>query len=128
MPFYDFGIVTLSEHPEGRGSPYHDREGRQIGLFKWADLIGDPDYARVSYSELPDGTCISTVWFGVSHNPGKPLIFETIVFSPAGEAVECWRYQTRDEAHAGHDQIVASMTQPVEEREAKLVEGEWGTD
>lgn len=57
-----------------------------------------------------DEWMVSTVFLGLNHSlqPGPPLIFETMVFAPDGNASddhEMRRYSTWAEAEAGHERI-----------------------
>ena len=52
---------------------------------------------------------VSTVFLSIDHNysdEGLPLLYETMVFGGKYDG-EMWRYSTRTEAEAGHDQAVA---------------------
>lgn len=125
--------------------PYYDRQGRLISMNEWAELSADREYKRVAEATLSDGTWISTVWLGIDHQfgDGPPLIFETMVFPRKGPSVnvaelladpragdhwreqECWRYPTEAAALAGHDQIVAKITEALDRlREAVGTEEE----
>lgn len=84
------------------GTPYKD-------VLEWAREFEDFEKRVVGKMDLPSGIHISTVWFGFDHRfigDGPPLIFETMVFSAAGESVDMERYSTLDEARAGHDAMV----------------------
>lgn len=58
----------------------------------------------VAFAELPDGTCVSTIFVGLDDglNEGPPLVFRT-VFNRSGTILLHRRYSTWDEAQAGHD-------------------------
>ena len=95
-----------------KGSWYFDKAGQPISFNKWIELsCVDPTYHQVACDVLADGTRISTVWLGLNHNLqlGRPLIFETMVFSQRPELSEryCWRYSTLAEAEAGHAAALA---------------------
>jgi hypothetical protein len=71
----------------------------------------DFDYKVVKQEALSDGKWISTVWLGLDHRmleSGKPLIFETMVFSKWGDygELDMERYSTESEALAGHKRMV----------------------
>jgi hypothetical protein len=57
------------------------------------------------------GYRVSTVFLGLdhSHGDGDPVLFETMVFDPAGESVSMDRYCTWAEAEAGHTMAVAAL-------------------
>ena len=88
---------------------YYDRQGLPIEMLEWATIFEDPEYKQIRVTELPDGREVSTVWLGMNHNfhGGPPLIFETMVF-PAADYQE--RYSTEAEAIAGHEALVAELT------------------
>lgn len=85
--------------------------------------LGDDDSLaakRVRFDELRVGgeaVDVSTVWLGIDHGFGlteKPIIFESMVFGgPLDET--CRRYCTRDEAIAGHGELVAEILQLAQE-------------
>jgi len=54
---------------------------------------------------------VSTVFLGLDHQFGKgpPLLFETMVFGGRQDGDQ-WRYSTWDEAAAGHEAAVDSLT------------------
>lgn len=87
---------------------YFDCDGRSIGTDRWLELMGDESYRRIGRDELSDGTFVSTVWLGLNQNygRGRPMVFETMVFSPAGQPLETERYETLAEAKAGHERIL----------------------
>src|SRR5262252_2643180 len=73
------------------GPTYYDKDGFPIpsdGLLPpvlvWASMM--ERHREVARDELPDGSCLSTVWLGLDHGHGlgPPLIFETMRFSPDG--------------------------------------------
>ncbi len=87
-----------------------DRQGRPISLMEWCKLFEDREYAIVGcLEEDRDGEhlLISTVWLGLNHNwgPGKPLIFETMIF---GGPYNEWqmRWSTEEDALKGHEAVV----------------------
>ena len=57
-----------------------------------------------------NGMRVSTVWLGIDHNyfGGRPLLFETMVFSDNKNYQEryCDRYSTWDEAIEGHKKAI----------------------
>ena len=90
---------------------YYDKKGKPItDVLAWSKLMEDREYKTVKQEYLPDGKWVSTVWLGLNHNfgVGKPLIFETMVFSKKDD----WndqdeeRYSTLEEALAGHKKMV----------------------
>lgn len=96
-----------------------DKQGNPIDLMQWVKLVEDNDYKRVALTELPNGRRISTVWLGLNHSfdGGKPLIFETMVFSNDKTDGDMDRYSTLEEAQKGHEKFVKrySKNQPLAE-------------
>lgn len=94
------------------GKPMHyDPDGEPITLARWRHLFETIDRC-VGESELTvrgDEVIIATVWLGLNHNfldpEGPPLIFETTVLGgPMDGTVK--RYATRDDALAGHREVL----------------------
>lgn len=79
------------------------RDGSEITLDQWMELIANLDYKRVALTEFPDGTTISTVWLGMDHQwgDGPMQIFETMVFGSALDQSQ-WRYASEEQALRGH--------------------------
>lgn len=62
--------------------------------------------------ELPTYYHVSTVFLGIDHSfrPGKPLLFETMVFTPDPDWQDYQeRYSTWSDAEAGHARIVEAV-------------------
>jgi hypothetical protein len=70
-----------------------------------------PDDVRiVGRSTAPDGATLSTVFLGMDHGfPGRglPVLFESLWFGGAQDGA-MRRYHTRDEAEAGHAEMLAA--------------------
>jgi hypothetical protein len=83
---------------------YYDKEGNAITAQEWAELFEDMEYRRIAYTELPNGTTVSTVWLGLvhGHGPNGPLVYETMVKHKGDDWDEQYRYATEDEAKVGH--------------------------
>ena len=89
---------------------YYDREGNSITGKKHAELSHNPKYTSIKCTALPDGTVISTIWYGHVHSqgPNGPMIFETMVLRPGQEGwEEQYRYSTEEEASRHHDELVS---------------------
>lgn len=95
-------------------------------LLEWATTLERRDeMKRVAETTLPNGRWVSTVWLGLDHSfgfrPGRPLIFETMVFGSQDEMSEldCERYSTEADALVGHEKLCAkwAVETPVEEGE-----------
>ena len=75
-------------------------------LLEWAEWFETAE-RRVASEDIA-GIWISTVFLGLDHNyssKGDPLLFETMTFSPEGEANQMRRYFTWEEAEQGHKQV-----------------------
>jgi hypothetical protein len=89
-----------------------DGEPRSVGddAERWARwLERHPDQRRVEVTTV-DRAEVSTVFLGINHQfgEGPPLIFETMIFG--GRWDQCqWRWTTRAQSLAGHDQVVAAL-------------------
>ena len=51
---------------------------------------------------------VSTVDLGLNHRfgEGNPLYYETMIFNAEHDCVYCDRYETREKAQKGHDEII----------------------
>ncbi len=84
-------------------------------IIEWAKSLEGND-RHVAKDTLEDGTFISTVFLGMDHRfepfdgPGKPVVFETMVFTIHPLLKEYNDYQERytnwDEALKGHNKMV----------------------
>ena len=76
-------------------------------LLEWAWWI---ETAERRVAENRVGTYrVSTVFLGLNHNwlpAGKPILFETMVFGPGSLNGETVRYETWEQAKAGHAKMV----------------------
>jgi hypothetical protein len=94
----------------------YDREGEPIDFERYSVLHDDPDYVVVAKDEVPGkrGYEVSTVWLGIDHgfsDDREPVIFETMVFGSVYDAWSnfCIRYESEEEAEAGHQEILAGV-------------------
>ena len=92
---------------------YYDMEGRPIGLEEWA-LLFESEERIIGRTELPGGCWVSTVWLGLDHSfgTGPPLVYESMVFASHEDMtdLDCVRYTTREQAEAGHSELVTRWT------------------
>lgn len=103
---------------------FYDIDGNEIteitvfeGLLRRKRTEG---YGRIG-SDTIDGARVSTVWIGNNYNftmQGPPIIFETMVFG-AVAGHEDWdeytqRYSTKEQAAAGHAEIVELVRREIE--------------
>jgi len=81
-----------------------------VDLMTWAKWIEKPVNKIIRQDVLVNGKFVSTVFLGIDHNfgVGKPLLFETMVFSEKGNFrdLDMDRYSTWDEASKGHEKMV----------------------
>jgi len=109
----------------------YGRKGEPLTIEEYARLLGDMEYKRVAYDEIPlttkcPASYLSTVWLGLDHNfllKGPPLIFETMRFAieradsfhpmldfPAPDdpslRIDQERYSTEEQASLGHSLIL----------------------
>jgi len=92
---------------------YYDLDGRPIDMYEWGRLFEDFERRCIASTELPGGCRVSTVWLGIDHSfgTGPPLIFESMVFGPDNNVdLDCIRYSTREQAEAGHSELVTRWT------------------
>ena len=90
------------------GTPYTGPNA----MMNWAKDFEEQDRI-IGRTPLPGGGRVSTVWLGLDHNfimGGPILIFETMVFSKLGEALDQQRYSTLKEARKGHKETVKRWT------------------
>lgn len=91
---------------------YYNMDGQPIPMLEWAALMENGEARTVARDEVGDLT-VSTVLLGLDHRfggaDGPPVIFETMVFGHAIEAEFQWRYATKEQALAGHRQVVAAI-------------------
>lgn len=91
---------------------------------RWYDLDHNPirpeeaerlwaDPRRIIGKDRVDGWEVSTVFLILDHGwgtDGPPVLYETMVFCPLGHATyDAERWTTREQAIAGHDQILAAV-------------------
>lgn len=97
---------------------YYDLDHRPITAERAEALLRDGDARRVAFTELEDGSQVSTVFLVLDHDlsgEGPPLLYETMVFGGLAEGLDeevggaTWRYPTRAEAIANHDQVAAAI-------------------
>ena len=80
----------------------------------------DADLRRVASDYVGD-VHVSTVFLALDHSfsGGPPLVFETMVFGLSDDTDYQWRYETWDQAVAGHARVLAAVREgrdPYEER------------
>jgi hypothetical protein len=98
---------------------YYDKEGKQIPIHSWINLMENRSYKFVGkeivnhreFKDL-DPITVSTVWLGLDHSfygslYGAPiLIFETMIFGHEEFDGYQERYSTLEEAKEGHKRAV----------------------
>ena len=87
---------------------YYDRQGQEISLMAWADLMENIEYKRVKLTGLGEWF-ISTVWLGLDHSMcGAMWIFETMIYEMESGRFLGFieRHSTEEEALMVHEQLV----------------------
>lgn len=113
----DMGPRWYRLNPDHSISPGPSPEEEAFAEYsKW--LYGVDDQGKVNRSvevtDCADGGFVSTVFLGLDHSyPGVegPVLFESMYFKH-GHGTDQYRYQTWDEALAGHYLMVASHRGP----------------
>lgn len=94
---------------------YIEKDGKPVeaSYEEWLSLTTDPEARRVAFTRVKGHGTLSTVFLTCDHNfglDGPPVLYETMFFpehiDPAGPNEVCERYCTRDEALAGHQQLL----------------------
>ena len=83
----------------------------EVSSELWAEWLENAGKERiVKQQTLKNGNFVSTVFLGLDHNfgIGKPLLFETMVFSNTKDLdeLDMNRYSTYKEAEKGHKLMV----------------------
>lgn len=79
-------------------------------LIEWAKWYENPVKRVLDQTEVGK-SFVSTVFLGFNHSfshEGPPVLFETMIFGGSKDQ-EQWRYETYDEAMAGHAKIVKEL-------------------
>ena len=96
-------------------------------IFEWAAWRENAQEDRiVAKTEFGDEATVSTVFLGVSHGleEGKPVLFETMVFSHHDELdATTVRYTSWEEAEAGHELVRQGVYIWMSSRIPEAVEG-----
>lgn len=89
-----------------------DEKGNAIpepDLLTWARWYETAERS-IANDELPDGVRVSTVFLGMDHSfvpDGHPVLFETMIFHGEHDTSWMMRYETREQAIAGHAKALA---------------------
>ena len=87
-----------------------DEQGQPVpesDISRWSAFMQDFPRRIVAKTRIGDWE-VSTVFLGADHNflhHGGPVLWETMVFGPEPWTDSQWRYRTREEALAHHDQV-----------------------
>ena len=88
----------------------YDKDGTPLTREEFWAKHTDLAYKTVAATEVGESR-VSTVWLGRNHaytDDTPPILFETMIFDgPHDEAM--WRYETEDEATAGHAAVVNAL-------------------
>lgn len=98
---------------------FYDPDGNPITADQWSELRENTDLPRVALTELGD-YWVSTVWLGLNQSAwaGEPvMIYETMAFKGNDLTGVGDRriYATRQQAEAGHAEVVAKIQQLIEQ-------------
>lgn len=105
---------------------YFDRHGAPISMARCLELKADEAYKRIAFTELAEGSFVSTIWVGedpmvsvriaadANDPPVAPRIFETMA-RHAGEWIIQERHASEAEALVGHGIAVAAVRALVHE-------------
>lgn len=98
---------------------YYDYDGNPTDHDTWSRLWDDTEARRLALDTV-GGYRVSTVWLGVDHSFGhheQPVLWETMVFSKGPDPYDLnefmCRYDSRDEALAGHVEVVEMVRERV---------------
>lgn len=88
------------------GFNYGKLEGKKVvKVPKLLDLDFDIKNRKIAYTKLKNCT-VSTVFLAINHGfHGGDLWFETMIFGGPNDG-EMWRYETYEQAEAGHAHAV----------------------
>ncbi len=104
--FEEFDSLFQDSYFKRDGTSYEGEDS----VFQWAKDFMDLKKRIVEHTKLSNGYFVSTVWLGLNHNyaEGRPLIFETMVFSSktSFNEIDMDRYSTEEEAKEGHRRMV----------------------
>jgi len=110
----DLGLYVL----DAAGKPVHEPD-----VLKWGEWLEKNNHRRQVARNRIGGILVSTVFLTVDHNytrlmrdaaeEAHPILFETMVFNDYGslddDPLLFGRYETREEALAGHKRILATV-------------------
>ncbi len=93
---------------------YTDKYGKEISYDELIKLYSSPDDYKIIKKTISNKRIISTVWLPYSHGIFGEEHFETMVFgydpknekTDYGDEYECERYETIEQAIAGHEEMV----------------------
>ncbi len=99
---------------------YFNRDGQEISLDQWTELIEDDGYRVVAQHYLKRRSdsqvgMLSTVWLGLNHTPHRKekSIFETMLFPKVNDSethpAYHARYATQQQAVSGHMKSLRSL-------------------
>lgn len=84
-----------------------------VGRDEWATWMALSD-RRVAVTDIDRDVSVSTVFLTLDHSfreEGPPVLFETMIFGGPHDQY-CERYETWEQAEAGHAKAVAMATIP----------------
>ena len=85
-------------------------------VLEWAQWFETAE--RHVAEDVVEGFRVSTVFLGLDHgfrHRGPPVVFESMIFSPDGDAEAMERYTTWEEAEAGHARMLQGLREELHE-------------
>lgn len=99
---------------------WYGLDHQPISLEEASRLLGDAQARIVAQDPLVMGSIgllwVSTVFLVLDYNPlgiGLPVLYETMVFGEDGEPLYQRRYCTREDALAGHQEALDTLSRDV---------------
>jgi hypothetical protein len=90
-----------------------NQAGQPITMDAWLVAFANTEFRTLGLEWVGDAL-VSTVWVGVDlDGEDPPLIFESMVFGGPLDHTT-WRYATRDEAVAGHAELIKRVSAEVQ--------------
>lgn len=88
---------------------------RELDIHAWSTWLSDHPGACIVGRDQVDAAIVSTIFLAMDrnfanfpHGGHPPILYETVIFGGPHDMRQ-WRYCTRWQAVAGHDQIIAAL-------------------
>lgn len=117
MPDEDWRQECDARWPEDRWPM--GRDGKRMRPSEAMERFDDPAYQVVEQTMCDNGIEVSTVWLGgIGYNDQW---YETMVFGPDRQPLDCYRWHDESEAQAGHTVIVAAVQNMTQQQVEELL-------